>query len=98
MKRFTDNILAERIRIVTEDGDPLDVYEILSKHYGESIDLLKTKFTINLDIIRRRIFIEGNMSDICELVQYLYSYDLKFESVTLTSVRIDLDAFFRKIY
>lgn len=98
MKKFTDNTIADRIRIIMQDSNPVHVSEILSKHYGESVELINKRYLIKVDTFRNSIDIEGNMSNICELVNYLSSYDLKFESVTETSVRINLYSFFRKIY
>jgi len=96
--KFLDNLIPDRIRISQEDKDPIHVYEVLSKNLGESIDDLKNKYNVQMDVIRSQIFISGNYGDIYELFIYMYSRGVEFESIQHDSLRVDLIKFFNKIY
>jgi len=97
--RFVDTTISERVRIITEDRDPIHVYEIISKHYGESVELLKKKFDISIDFPRRFInFNSEDLHEICELVNYFSSYGLPIDSATMKSIRVSFDSFFKTIY
>jgi len=98
MKKFTDNLIPERIRIIKSDKNPVHVYEMLEKHYGHEISTLQSRYKISVHVIRNEITIEGSTSYMCEILNYLDRKGCKFKSVTETSLVVDIDNFFRKIY
>lgn len=97
-EKFLDNFISDRIRIIKDDKDPIHVYEILQKHFNQSIEELKEIYSIELDIIKTRIFIKADQNKLCELFNYLQSRGLTFEAVEMDQLRVDLDHFFNKIF
>lgn len=98
MGGFLDNFIPDRVRIIKEDKDSIHIYELLSKNFGESIESLKTKYSVTLDIVKSRVFIEGSSEAIYELFNFMNSRGLELESVDMNKLRIDLDQFVKKIF
>ena len=96
-KRFLDRSIPDRFRLIISDRNVDYIYELLSKHLRDSVEVLKTKYNIELNVVRQRIFISGSDSDIYELFQYLSQYAVQFESITGDCLRIDLTQFINKI-
>lgn len=98
MGGFLDNFIPDRVRIIKEDKDSIHIYELLSKNFGESIESLKTKYSVTLDIVKSRVFIDGSSEAIYELFNFMNSRGLELESVDMNKLRIDLDQFVKKIF
>lgn len=98
MGGFLDNFIPDRVKIIKEDKDSIHIYELLSKNFGESIESLKTKYSVTLDIVKSRVFIEGSSEAIYELFNFMNSRGLELESVDMNKLRIDLDQFVKKIF
>lgn len=98
MAGYLDNFITDRVRIIKEDKDPIHIYELLSKNFGESISSLKEKYKVTLDIVKSRVFIEGTSEVIYELFNFLTSRGVEMESVDMNKLRIDLDQFIKKIF
>jgi hypothetical protein len=58
-KKFLDNSIPDRVRIIKDDKDIIHIYELLQKHFNLSIDELKKDYQIELDIPLSRVFIRG---------------------------------------
>jgi hypothetical protein len=95
---YINHIKAERVRIIKEDKDPIHIYELLQKHFNQSISEIKKDYDIKLDIIKSRVFIKGSYEKIYILLNYLQSKGIQFESISIDQLRIDLDHFLNKIF
>lgn len=97
MKDFMHSTVPNRIYIIINDKDVNHIYDLLSNHLKLSVEELKKKYNITLHVVRRRIEITGGQVEIYELFQYLYSRNVKFESINAKVLRIDLYEFINKI-
>lgn len=95
--RFSELLMEDRIRILSQERDITVFYDLLQKHLGGTIDSLKDKYTLTPDFFMNRVTISGSMSDIFDLFNYLNRFNVPFESVTPTSLRIDIYKFLYKI-
>ena len=96
-RRFIDLDIPDRVCRLLEKGDSDDIHQLLVKHLGESLEIIKIKYKITVHTVRRRIFISGNPIDIAELFLYLNKFGMTFESVTATELRIDVNAFCQEL-
>lgn len=94
---FLQYSISQRFTRLVEDKNPDYIYMLLSKHFNESIDRLKSKYEIILNTTRQRINITGSSEDIYELVNYCIGYGINFESITMKEVRVDFNQFINKI-
>lgn len=94
---FLQSSVSLRLTKLIEDKNPDYIYLILQKHLGETLDSLKNKYKVELNVIRQRIFISGSAEDIYELVNYCMGYGLSFESITMKEVRVDFNQFLNKL-
>lgn len=95
---YLDLFIPDRIRVIKEDKNNVHIYELLAKHYSTTVDDLKTRYDISIQVIRCEITIRGNLKNIAELFEYLSGFDIKFISITQTCLVIQIDDFIRKIY
>lgn len=96
-KRFLDHSIPDRYRLVMSDKNVEYIYELLSKHLMKTVTELKDIYTIELNTVRQRIFINGSEEDLFELLQYLLQFGLPFESITSNCLRVDITQFLYKI-
>ena len=92
---FLDNTVADRIKIILIDKDPIYVYQILQKHFvGQSIEELKKDYKITLDIFRSKIFFEASEEKISKLLNYFITrgFEIKWDFIKGTkNIRYSTD-------
>lgn len=97
-RRFLDNLIPDRIRIVQEDKDPIHVYQVLAKNLGDTVENLQGKYEVRMDVVKSQVTIDCNLEDTHSLFSYFDSRGLELESIQSNSLRVDLIKFFNKIY
>lgn len=96
--KFTDLILADRIRVINEKHDTDLLYDLFEKHFHKPVNELKSEFTLRGDFIKNRLFITSDDTEvICKIFTYLSRMGIKFESIGNFELRLDIYHFINKL-
>lgn len=88
--KFTEYLMEDRIRILSQERNIEVIYDLFEKHLNQPASELRSKYKLEADFYMNRVTIRGEMSDIYDLHNYLNRLQVPMESVTPTSIRIDI--------
>lgn len=98
LNKFYNHTITERLTIALIDDPSIEYYYgLISRSTRLSLETVKSKFKIEMNIPKQSITIEGDCEDIAKLYYNLAGKGLDFESITTTILRIYIPKFINKI-
>lgn len=88
---------SDRFQMLVKDSNPDYIHQLLVKYHCRTMEESKSKYDIELNSRRQRIFISGSFENIFHLHNLLLRYKVKCESVQADQLRIDYSQFLFKL-
>lgn len=81
-----------------EDPNPHYIHQLISKHLYIPIAISKKYYDIKISKLTFDLTISGSYENIYKLYEHIEPFNVKFRSITQTSLILEIGDFIRKIY
>lgn len=95
--KLTELLLSQRFAYINDNKDINALHDLIAKHMYISREESERLYKLDGDFVKKRVTISGEPTPIFDLFTCLNRLGVQYESITQTTLRIDLSVFINTV-